>query len=285
MGSEPLYLRVERSLASQISDGVWQPGDYLPSEQTLQQRYQVSRTTIRKAIGDLIVDGLLEIDRGNGTKVTAGRPIQAEANMMSFSATMRALGREPGVTGGHACVIEVTSDEAQTRRRLLERDSADRGLRDDPRELMAGAGSDEASEPGSSEHEPYLDAVDGSIPSGEGRLVHIRRVHTADNEPVSVSESWFPASVFAGVDLDSLAAQASLYAELSALDVGITQTSDRYGLAMASDREAELLGIAPGMPLLCIDRVGYTAQNRPIETSRIVVRPDRYRPTVTSRST
>ena len=57
VGSEPLYLRVERDLASRISDGAWQPGDYLPSEQALQQRYQVSRTTIRKAVGDLVIDG------------------------------------------------------------------------------------------------------------------------------------------------------------------------------------------------------------------------------------
>jgi len=238
VGSEPLYLRVERDLASRISDGAWQPGDYLPSEQALQQRYQVSRTTIRKAVGDLVIDGLLEIDRGNGTRVTRGRDHQPDANIMSFSASMRAMGRRPGVRNTHACLCEA-----------------------------------EAAEQASSE------VVDSSR-----RLVHISRVHTADDDPVSASESWLPASAFAGVDVEGIAARESLYTELSALDVGITRVSDRYGIADASQTEAALLDVAPGTPLLCVDRIGYTANNRPIETSRIVVRTDLYRPTITTRS-
>ncbi len=116
------------------------------------------------------------------------------------------------------------------------------------------------------------------------RLVHISRVHTADDDPVSASESWLPASAFAGVDVEGIAARESLYTELSALDVGITRVSDRYGIAEASQTEAALLDVAPGTPLLCVDRIGYTANNRPIETSRIVVRTDLYRPTITTRS-
>ena len=236
MGSEPLYLRVERSLASQISDGIWGPGEYLPSEQALQERYQVSRTTIRKAIGDLVVDGLLEIDRGNGTRVVDAQVPQAEPNMMSFSATMRALGHEPGVRDTHACL---------------------------------------------------MDAPDEGVSAGQfpgGRIVHISRVHTADDEPVSLSESWLPAAAFAGVDVGGIAARESLYAELSALDVGIIQVRDRYGIAEASEAEASALDIGRGIPLLCVDRIGYTALNRPIETSRILVRTDRYRPMITTRS-
>lgn len=236
MASEPLYLRVERDLASQISDGVWAPGDYLPSEQSLQDRYQVSRTTIRKAVSDLIVDGLLEIDRGTGTRVVDRQLHQAEPNIMSFSATMRALGHVPGVRATHACLMETPDEQTAT----------------------------------------------DQIPAG--RIVHISRVHTADDEPVSLSESWLPAAAFAGMDIEGIAERESLYAELSALDAGVVQVSDRYGITEASEVEAAALDVTPGTPLLCVDRIGYTARNRPIETSRIVVRTDRYRPMITTRS-
>ncbi len=53
MGSEPLCQRVQLDLASQISDGFWRPGQFLPSGQALQDRYRVSRTTIRKAVPNL----------------------------------------------------------------------------------------------------------------------------------------------------------------------------------------------------------------------------------------
>ena len=59
---------------------------------------------------------------------------------------------------------------------------------------------------------------------------------------------------------------------------------DQASQTEASQTEAALLDVAPGTPLLCVDRIGYTANNRPIETSRIVVRTDLYRPTITTRS-
>lgn len=45
------------------------PGDKIPNEEELCERFQVSRTTIREAIKDLTTRNILEVKRGNGTYV------------------------------------------------------------------------------------------------------------------------------------------------------------------------------------------------------------------------
>lgn len=96
MAAEPLYLRVKRDIAAQIAEGVWPPGTNIPSEPELQQRYRVSRTTVRKAVDDLVSDGLLTILHGVGTRVVAPQLSLTPATLMSFTQLARATGVEPG---------------------------------------------------------------------------------------------------------------------------------------------------------------------------------------------
>ncbi|MFG6116139.1 GntR family transcriptional regulator [Halobacillus sp. MO56] len=65
----PLYIQIKNKLVSNIKEGIWKPGESIPSESQLIERYNVSRTTIRQAIRDLVQNGTLETRRGAPTKV------------------------------------------------------------------------------------------------------------------------------------------------------------------------------------------------------------------------
>jgi GntR family transcriptional regulator, N-acetylglucosamine utilization regulator len=70
------------------------PGDILPSERQLCLDHAVSRITVRKAIGQLVTEGLLATARGKGTFVAA-RTARSRLHLASFSEEMRRMGMEP----------------------------------------------------------------------------------------------------------------------------------------------------------------------------------------------
>ncbi|KGP74385.1 GntR family transcriptional regulator [Pontibacillus yanchengensis] len=65
----PLYVQIKNKLVNNIKEGVWQPGEAIPSESQLIEQYNVSRTTIRQAIQDLVQKDVLETRRGAPTRV------------------------------------------------------------------------------------------------------------------------------------------------------------------------------------------------------------------------
>ena len=93
MSRSPLYERVEFCLAGDIADGSLPPETQLPSEDGLVERFKVSRTTVRKAIQNLVERGLVEVRRGKGTFVTLPKIMQDLTELTGFVEDMQALGR------------------------------------------------------------------------------------------------------------------------------------------------------------------------------------------------
>ena len=62
-----LYQQVKAYIARQIQSGAWQPGDRVPSEQELVNRFSVSRMTVNRALRELQAEGLVERAQGVGT--------------------------------------------------------------------------------------------------------------------------------------------------------------------------------------------------------------------------
>ncbi len=91
----PLYARVEAALAQEIAQGQLESGSQLPPEDQLIARFAVSRTTVRKAIENLVARGLVEIRRGKGTFVTQPKITQALTELTGFAEDMVVLGRKP----------------------------------------------------------------------------------------------------------------------------------------------------------------------------------------------
>lgn len=71
---QPLNIQVAARLRTEILTGHRLPGEKLPNELDLSDRYAVSRATIREAIGMLVFAGLVERRHGSGTYVTQGHP-------------------------------------------------------------------------------------------------------------------------------------------------------------------------------------------------------------------
>ena len=95
MSPIPLYESVESALAAGIADGTMPPETQLPPEEGLVERFKVSRTTVRKAIQNLIERGLVEVRRGKGTFVTQPKITQELTELTGFVEDMQALGRSP----------------------------------------------------------------------------------------------------------------------------------------------------------------------------------------------
>jgi GntR family transcriptional regulator len=95
MPRSPLYERVESVLSGDIADGSLPPETQLPPEDGLVERFKVSRTTVRKAIQNLVERGLVEVRRGRGTFVTQPKITQELTELTGFVEDMQALGRKP----------------------------------------------------------------------------------------------------------------------------------------------------------------------------------------------
>jgi GntR family transcriptional regulator len=80
----PRYLWVCNSLKSQIETEDFKVGDYLPPEPELQKQFQVSRTTVRKAVEMLSQQGFVYIRQGRGTEILDFKATQKLGFITSF---------------------------------------------------------------------------------------------------------------------------------------------------------------------------------------------------------
>ena len=67
----PLYKEVKRVLTQSLAQGEWRPAQALPSEARLAQRYGVSIGTLRKAIDELVAEGIVVRRQGSGTFIAS----------------------------------------------------------------------------------------------------------------------------------------------------------------------------------------------------------------------
>lgn len=88
---QPLYRQVQGAIRDAIVARVLKPNDALPPERELAELFAVSRITIRKAIGELVTEGVLDTHHGSGNFV---RPKVEKnfAQLTSFTEEMASRG-------------------------------------------------------------------------------------------------------------------------------------------------------------------------------------------------
>ena len=91
-GTPPLYYQLKEKLKEQIEAEEFKKGDTFLSEKELQEKYQVSRVTVRQAVNELVNAGYLKCERGKGTTVVFNKINENIKQVISVSEEMKQHG-------------------------------------------------------------------------------------------------------------------------------------------------------------------------------------------------
>jgi len=107
-------------------------------------------------------------------------------------------------------------------------------------------------------------------------MARIERLRIANDEPLSIEESYLVHSYCPGI-LNEDFADSPLRESLEGnFGIQIVRANQIIRAVRASTRQARLLAITARSPLLFFERVSYSQQNLPVEFLRIHYRGDRY---------
>lgn len=103
---EPAYAQLAAILRRQIADGVYPPGERIPSESTISRQHGISIMTVRQAISLLLEQGLVERFQGSGTFV---KPLTLTESRFDLD-SIREILRDPERT--RVKVLRINLDRA-----------------------------------------------------------------------------------------------------------------------------------------------------------------------------
>jgi len=113
-----------------------------------------------------------------------------------------------------------------------------------------------------------------SMKSGE-KLVRIRRLRLANGEPICIMDNYIPEIKVPGLIQEGLV-NDSLYATLPKYEIKATQAEDRVEARLATDKEAKLLNIHKGSPLIQVIRLTLDSNNNPLYIAVVANRADKF---------
>ncbi|MFD1508042.1 phosphonate metabolism transcriptional regulator PhnF [Lacimonas salitolerans] len=109
----PLWQAIADALRSDMSEGRYAPGDKLPTEAALAERFGVNRHTVRHALAALVDEGLVRTRRGAGAFVAATPTDYPIGSRVRFHENLKAAGRRPAKRILHIETRAATAGEAQ----------------------------------------------------------------------------------------------------------------------------------------------------------------------------
>ncbi|MFU0790216.1 MULTISPECIES: GntR family transcriptional regulator [Virgibacillus] len=90
----PLYKQVKNQLLQEINKNM-KEGDLLQPESEMEKQYGVSRITVRKAIDELVAEGVIFKAQGRGTFVRSTKIVQNAGTITSWTEEMHLKGKSP----------------------------------------------------------------------------------------------------------------------------------------------------------------------------------------------
>jgi DNA-binding GntR family transcriptional regulator len=251
--TDPVYLRVLDDLRHRISSGLLEPGARVPSRNAIIARYGVGETAAKHALAVLAAEGLIEARPGSGSYVR-------HAPVTRYLEHGR-LGH-PGSPFGLAGAVPAGAGPAGT-----------------------GPAGDEAGPRPVREHEagrvPPPPAVARRLGLRPGSLtMRTRYVLCAGGTTVQLALSWEPVSLTAGTPVavpeEGPLAGRGVIERMKAIGIIVDQVTEDISVRPALRAEAAVLGLAPGAPVLLVER-SHLAGGRAVETADIVVAADGHR--------
>jgi GntR family transcriptional regulator len=221
---------VADALRRAIMDKTYKPGDQLPSESQLAAQHHASRPTIRRALQDLRLKGLIETRQGKGAFVRRPPPLAITLTAENYNRHQRE-GRpgfqvqmsEQGHTS-HQDILEVATVPA-------------------PSEVAQRLGLE------------------------EGQDVLMRRLRfVVDELPVQLVRVYYEPGLIAGSQLERpVVIPDGVHAELRRLGVRVTRfVEDFMGARLPDPEEERALQLPSGVPVTRNIRTAY-AGDQPIE--------------------
>jgi GntR family transcriptional regulator len=243
--ASPVYLRVLEDLRMRIREGMLAPGARIPSRNAIIARYGVGETAAKHALQVLATEGLIEARAGSGTYVRQVPAIgQLEHDRLDYPGSP--FGLDESALPGDPATARKVSWEHQTEHVAPPPWIA--------RRLGAGAAT---------------------------ALVTVTRyLLTADGEPVQLAVSYEPAGLTEGTAV-ALPEQGPLAGRgvierMRSIGIEVDQVLEELSVRPSMLAEAEALALAPGAPVLHIERL-HTSGGQPVETADIVIPADRFR--------
>lgn len=91
-----IWRQIQQTLEEDIARGVYKPGERLPNEADLAERFKVNRHTLRRAVGALQESGAVRIEQGRGTYVQEAMVDYAVGRRTRFTENILRMQRHPG---------------------------------------------------------------------------------------------------------------------------------------------------------------------------------------------
>ncbi|MEN8738340.1 MAG: phosphonate metabolism transcriptional regulator PhnF [Phaeobacter gallaeciensis] len=91
----PIWQAIAQALRSDLAEGRYAPGDKLPTEAALAERFGVNRHTVRHGISALVDEGLIRTRRGAGAFVASTPTDYPIGRKVRFHDNLTAAGRLP----------------------------------------------------------------------------------------------------------------------------------------------------------------------------------------------
>jgi GntR family transcriptional regulator, arabinose operon transcriptional repressor len=103
-GAGTKHAQLRLALESEIANGAYLPGHFLPSEPELARRFSLSRSTVRQALFSLEQDGVVERHPGKGTVVRDREAVKNQPHMAAFAIVLPEIqsGHYPALVDGFA---------------------------------------------------------------------------------------------------------------------------------------------------------------------------------------
>lgn len=228
----PLHHQLTTKLRDMITNGHWGIGDLFPTDKELMAEYQMSSTTVRRAVSQLVLEGWLQRRAGKGTSVIKDRVEETLGRLTGFFEEARSRGFTPSADILTIQVLEVTAN--------------------------------------------ILIKIPGLEQLKANRVVFIEKVQKIDDQPIVYLKSYWDykyGKVFMGTDLST---QGQYQIVKKELGLSMTRAEETISASAASAKEAQLLGVKRGSPIMSMTRLAF-AGDRPIELSYNSYRPDKYR--------
>jgi GntR family transcriptional regulator len=82
---QPLYRQIKALITESLVSGEWRPGEPIPSEIELAQRYSVSQGTVRKAVNELAFENVVVRRQGRGTFVASHAHVRTQLSFLRIT--------------------------------------------------------------------------------------------------------------------------------------------------------------------------------------------------------